>query len=68
MARQATTGWHCAIVSIDYPGPMRHGQPVSDPRNMGGGSVESDFGKALGCAVQVINDAAMQALPWEHHA
>lgn len=50
------------------PGPMRHGKPVSDPGNMGGGSVESDFERALGCAVQVINDAAMQALPWEHHA
>jgi len=62
LVRQATTGWHYAVVSIGYPGPVLHGKPVSEPRNLGGGWVGFDFKKAFGCPVHVINDAAMQAL------
>jgi polyphosphate glucokinase len=60
--RQATAGWHYSVVSIGYPGPVLHGKPVSEPRNLGGGWVGFDFKKAFGCRVRVINDAAMQAL------
>ena len=62
MVRQATTGWNYAVVSIGYPGPVLHGKPLSEPRNLGGGWVGFDFKKAFGCPVRVINDAAMQAL------
>ena len=60
--RQATSGWHYSVVSIGYPGPVLHGKPVSEPRNLGGGWVGFDFKKAFRCRVRVINDAAMQAL------
>src|SRR6266849_9570310 len=62
MVRQATTGWNYAVVSIGYPGPVLHGKPLSEPRNLGGGWVGLDFKKAFECPVRVINDAAMQAL------
>jgi len=62
MVREATTGWHYSGVSIGYPGPVLHGKPVCEPRNLGGGWVGFDFKKAFGCPVHVINDAAMQAL------
>lgn len=60
--RQATTDWQYSVVSIGYPGPVLHGKPVTEPRNLGDGWVGFDFKKAFGCPVRVINDAAMQAL------
>jgi len=54
--------WEYDVVSIGYPGPVIHGRPMHDPFNLGGGWVGYDFGKAFGCPVKVINDAAMQAL------
>jgi polyphosphate glucokinase len=50
------------VVSIGYPGPVVHGKPVSEPRNLGGGWMGFDFRKAFGRPVKVVNDAAMQAL------
>jgi polyphosphate glucokinase len=54
--------WEYDVISIGYPGPVIHGHPVHEPHNLGGGWVGFDFGKAFGCPVKVINDAAMQAL------
>jgi polyphosphate glucokinase len=50
------------LVSIGYPGPVLRGRPVSEPHNLGSGWVGFDFATAFGRPVQVINDAAMQAL------
>jgi predicted NBD/HSP70 family sugar kinase len=58
----AAAGWNYSAVSIGYPGPVIHGRPLSEPRNLGGGWVAFDFQKAFGCPVKLINDAAMQAL------
>ena len=60
--RQATADWQYSVVSIGYPGPVLHGKPVTEPRNLGDGWVGFNFKKAFGCPVRVINDAAMQAL------
>ena len=54
--------WKYDAVSIGYPGPVLHGRPVLDPHNLGPGWVGFDYGKAFGCPVKVVNDAAMQAL------
>jgi polyphosphate glucokinase len=62
VVRNAVAGWKYAAVSIGYPGPVLHGKPVSEPRNLGGGWVGFDFRAAFGRPVKVINDAAMQAL------
>lgn len=54
--------WKYDVVSIGYPGPVLRGRPVVDPPNLGKGWVGFDFEAAFGCPVQLINDAAMQAL------
>jgi len=49
-------------VSIGYPGPVLHGRPLAEPRNLGRGWMRFDFKQAFECPVVVVNDAAMQAL------
>jgi polyphosphate glucokinase len=49
-------------VSIGFPGPVRHGHPLAEPKNLGPGWVGFDFKAAFGRPVKVVNDAAMQAL------
>src|ERR1039457_4834694 len=60
--KRVVKGWEYDVISIGYPGPVIHGHPVHEPHNLGGGWVGFDFGKAFGCPVKLINDAAMQAL------
>jgi len=62
LVRKAVADWGYDVVSIGYPGPVVHGKPVAQPRNLGGGWVGFDFRRAFGCPVKLINDAAMQAL------
>src|SRR5262252_10224505 len=54
--------WRYDVVSIGYPGPVLQGRPIAEPHNLGRGWVGFNFQKAFGCKVQVVNDAAMQAL------
>ena len=60
--KAATAGWSYDAVSIGYPGPVLHDRPVAEPRNLGSGWVGFDYRKAFGKPVQIVNDAAMQAL------
>jgi polyphosphate glucokinase len=60
--KRVVKDWDYDVISIGYPGPVIHGCPVHDPHNLGGGWVGFDFEKSFGRPVQVINDAAMQAL------
>jgi polyphosphate glucokinase len=60
--KKLTADWRYDVVSIGYPGPVMHGKPVVDPRNLGPGWVGFDFHKAFGKPVRLVNDAAMQAL------
>src|SRR5262249_25095411 len=55
-------GWNYDVVSIGYPGPVVRGRPLRDPAHLGPGWVGFDFKKAFGRPVEIINDAAMQAL------
>jgi polyphosphate glucokinase len=54
--------WKYDRVSIGYPGPVLHGQPVAEPHNLAPGWVGFDYRAAFGCPVKLVNDAAMQAL------
>jgi polyphosphate glucokinase len=54
--------WSYDVISIGFPGPVLRNRPVAEPHNLGRGWVGFDFAKAFGCPVQVVNDAAMQAL------
>jgi polyphosphate glucokinase len=62
----ATTDWGFTHVSMGYPGPVVDGRPVREPQNLAAGWVETDFAKAFGKPVRIINDAAMQALGSYH--
>jgi polyphosphate glucokinase len=64
--KELADGWKYDVISIGYPGPVLHGRPVAEPRNLGAGWVGFDFEGAFGCPVKVINDAAMQALGSYH--
>lgn len=59
---EAAKDWKYDAVSIGYPGPVMHGVPLMEPRNLGRGWVHYDFAAHFGKPVKVINDAAMQAL------
>jgi predicted NBD/HSP70 family sugar kinase len=54
--------WNYDVVSLGYPGRVRHGLIVSEPRNLAPGWIGFDFEAAFGCQVKIVNDAAMQAL------
>ena len=60
--KQAVQDWKYDAVSIGYPGPVRLGQPVAEPHNLGKGWVAFNYRAAFGRPVKIINDAAMQAL------
>ena len=60
--RKAIEGWKYDAVSIGYPGVVKHGRPVHEPHNLGGGWMRFNYEKAFGAPVKIINDAAMQAL------
>lgn len=59
---ELTADWTYDKVAIGYPGPVVHGRPLLEPRNLGRGWVGFDFAARLGKPTKVINDAAMQAL------
>lgn len=54
--------WDFDAVTIGYPGPVVHGRPLLEPKNLGRGWVGFDFAAKLGKPTKMINDAAMQAL------
>jgi polyphosphate glucokinase len=60
--RKLARGWAYDVVSVGFPGPVFHGQPVAEPHNLGRGWMGFDFASAFGVPVKVVNDAAMQAL------
>jgi polyphosphate glucokinase len=57
-----TVDWRYEAVSLGFPGAVLHGTIAAEPANLGRGWVGFDFGRAFGCPVKIINDAAMQAV------
>src|SRR3982074_3251477 len=60
--KSATKNWNYDVISMGYPGPVVHNKPLIEPHNLGKGWVAFGYHKAFGCAVKIINDAAMQAI------
>jgi predicted NBD/HSP70 family sugar kinase len=60
--RKLAADWKYAVVSIGYPGKVRHNRVLAEPHNLGKGWVGFNFKAAFRRPVKVINDAAMQAL------
>ncbi|RPA69071.1 ROK family protein [Cyclobacteriaceae bacterium YHN15] len=57
-----TKDWEYEAISIGYPGIIKKGKIMTEPKNLGDGWVGFDFDAAFGKPVRIINDAAMQAL------
>jgi len=64
--KQLAADWNYHAVAIGYPGVVKRGRVVEEPRNLGPGWVAFNFKAAFGLPVRVINDAAMQALGSYH--
>jgi predicted NBD/HSP70 family sugar kinase len=62
VAKQNVKDWKFDGISLGYPGPIINGHPLREPHNLGGGWMKTDFTKAFGCPVRIINDASMQAI------
>ena len=60
--KRLAKGWSHDAVSIGYPGLVLKGRIAAEPHNLAPGWLDFDFAKAFGKPVQVVNDAAMQAL------
>jgi polyphosphate glucokinase len=60
--RELIGGQAYDVVSLGYPGAVRHNRPAAEPHNLAPGWVGFDFEAAFGRPIKVINDAAMQAL------
>lgn len=54
--------WKFDAISIGFPAPIQEGRIARQPKHLGKGWFGFQFGKSLGKPVQMINDAAMQAL------
>ena len=54
--------WEYEVVSIGYPGRVKQGKIVAEPRNLSAGWIGFDFATAFERPVKIVNDAAMQAL------
>lgn len=50
------------VVTIGYPGPVAKNRIISEPELLGSGWVGYDFTAKLGKHVNIINDAALQAI------
>lgn len=60
--KKATGDWKYDFITLGYPGLVKDGKLVREPLNLSGGWLNFNFSKALGKPVQIINDAALQAL------
>jgi predicted NBD/HSP70 family sugar kinase len=64
--KESLRDWKFDAMSIGFPAPVRDGRITRDPKHLGRGWVGFNFSRALGKHVQLINDAAMQALGSYH--
>ena len=60
--KEAAKDWSYDVVTIGYPGRVRDGHIIAEPKNLGQRWVGFDFQRVFGRPVKIVNDAAMQAL------
>jgi polyphosphate glucokinase len=60
--KKLVADWKYDVVSIGYPGRVRHNRPVAEPHHLARGWTRFNFRAAFNRPVKIINDAAMQAL------
>jgi polyphosphate glucokinase len=60
--KKIVADWDYVVISIGYPGQVRHNRPIAEPWNLAKGWTRFNFRSAFKRPVKIINDAAMQAL------
>ncbi len=60
--KKLAKGWKYDAISIGYPGIIKQGRIVTEPKNLAPKWIGFDFAEAFGRPVKLMNDAAMQAL------
>ena len=60
--KELVKDWPYEAVSIGFPGRVRNGRIMSEPKNLAKGWPDFNFQKAFGCPVKIVNDATLQAL------
>jgi polyphosphate glucokinase len=60
--KKLAADWEYDVVSIGYPGIVVKGRIAKEPHNLAPGWIRFNFRAAFKRPVQIINDAAMQAL------
>jgi polyphosphate glucokinase len=59
---EAADGWIWDVVTLGIPTPVRGGNVIAEPINLGEGWVGFDYEAAFGKPTKVVNDAVMQAI------
>jgi predicted NBD/HSP70 family sugar kinase len=59
---EAAEGWGWEVVTLGIPTPVRGGNVIAEPINLGEGWVGFDYEAAFGKPTKVVNDAVMQAI------
>jgi polyphosphate glucokinase len=59
---EAADGWSWDVVTLGIPTPVRGGNVIAEPINLGEGWVGFDYEAAFGKPTKVVNDAVMQAI------
>src|SRR5512142_1307570 len=62
LAAVAEKGWRFDAISVGIPAPIIGGRVALEPVNLGRGWTRFDFVRAARKPIQLLNDAAMQAL------
>jgi polyphosphate glucokinase len=59
---EVASEWYWDAVSVGIPTPVRGGNAIAEPINLGEGWIAFDFAAAFGKPTKVVNDAVMQAI------
>ncbi|TFV97626.1 ROK family protein [Algoriphagus kandeliae] len=62
LVKEHASEWEYDLITMGYPGVVKHNNILNDPVNMGSGWSKFDFEAAFGMPIKILNDAAMQAL------
>ncbi|WP_194778262.1 ROK family protein [Pararhodonellum marinum] len=57
-----TCDWEYEVISIGFPGVIKQGKIMTEPKNLGDGWLSYDFEAAFKKPIKLMNDASMQAL------
>jgi hypothetical protein len=64
--KETAADWEYDAIALGFPAPVAAGKILKDPKHLAPGWGVFDFRRAFGKPIQIINDAALQALGSYH--